>query len=1133
MPLLFNPYAEKYIAMLKKVTLFFMFTVSLMLFNCKKVEEKENKTIMANIPLFETVPSSVSQITFKNNLRETEFMNGLFYEYFYNGSDVTVGDFNNDGWEDIYFVSTLGKNQLYLNEKNMKFKDVTAISGADSGKGFDSGVTVVDINQDGLLDIYICRTGRFEAEEPRKNALMLNMGVKNGIPIFKEMAAAYGLDNPSFSTQAGFFDYDRDGDLDMFLINHGIDTYPESKIEVFANASSTYRGERLFRNDNGKYIDVTKEANIINNMLGYGLGIAFGDLNNDEWPDIYVSHDFSGQDHLYINQKDGTFQEIAKKSTGHISNFSMGNDIADYNNDGLLDVITVDMMAEDNFGIKTSMSGMNPARFYHHVEVGLHHQYMYNTLQLNNGVDQKDGLPKFSEVAQFGGIASTDWSWSPLFMDMDNDGYKDLFISNGIKRDFRNNDFNNYRKNKEEELKTGSIDVRRNFVQDLLGKMPQRKKKNYFYLNNRDLTFTKTEIDQPLTSSTGAAYADFDNDGDMDVVVNNVDDSAFIYKNNTSELSSNNYLKIKLIGPKNNKDGIGTRVTIHQDDNTQVQENYISRGFQSGVSSILHFGLGKAQTVNKVEVSWPNGKSQTFDKVMSNQTLVVDYKNSTFKTSKPKKDSKLLFTDITHQMQLNVKHEENPFNDFQREELLPHRMSTLGPALAVSDINNDGLDDFFIGGAVGQPGKIYVQQPDGAFKESSSNIFLKDSAHEDMSALFEDFDLDGDMDLYVSSGGNEYDSGSMHLQDRLYINNGTGKFSKADTALPQMRSSASCVVSGDFDNDGDLDLFIGGRQQPGKYPYPGDSYILRNDSAKNVPKFTEVTNELNKEIKSIGMVTDAAWGDVNKDGRADLLIVGEWMSPTLFLNTEHGFDKQSDLSNETGWWNSVIATDFDMDNDIDFIVGNLGLNYKYKASEQEPFEIYANDFDKNNTLDIVLGYYNYGELYPLRGRECSSNQMPMIKKKFQTYNEFGSATLVDVYGTNDLKAALHYKASNFSSSIIENKGNDGLGISPLANYLQLSSINDMVVDDFNNDGFQDVVVVGNMYGSEIETPRNDASYGMFLMGESNGGYTIVPTSESGLFVNGDSKVVKVIRTTSGKALLIGKNDDFLQLVKVN
>ncbi|SNY99369.1 VCBS repeat-containing protein [Flagellimonas pacifica] len=1119
--------------MSKKITVFFICAVSIMLLNCKKSEEKKNEQIIADIPLFETIPSTVSQITFKNDLRETEFMNGIFYEYFYNGSGVAVGDFNNDGWEDIYFVSTLGKNKLYLNEKNMRFKDVTSISLADSGKGFDSGVTVVDINQDGLLDIYICRTGRFEQEEPRKNALMLNMGVSNGVPVFKEMASEFGLDDPSFSTQAGFFDYDKDGDLDMFLINHGIDTYPESQIETFAKTPSKYRGERLFRNDEGKFKDVTQEANIVNNMLGYGLGLAFGDLNNDEWPDIYVSHDFSGQDHMYINQKDGTFQEVAKKSTGHISNFSMGNDIADYNNDGLLDVITVDMMAEDNFGIKTSMSGMNPARFYHHVEVGLHHQYMYNTLQLNNGIDQNDNLPKFSEVAQLGGIASTDWSWSPLFMDMDNDGHKDLFISNGIKRDFRNNDFNIYRKKREEALKAGNIDVRQNFVHDLLNKMPQRKKKNYFYLNNKDLTFKKIEIDQPPTSSTGAAYADFDNDGDIDLVVNNVDDNAFIYKNNTSELTANNYLKVKLIGPTNNKKGIGARITIHQNNNIQVKENYITRGFQSGVSSILHFGLGEASVIDMVEVTWSNGQNQIMDKIASNQTLIVDYKNAVQKTLKSKNDSKPLFRDITQLMQLDAKHEENAFSDFQREELLPHRMSTLGPALAIADINGDNLDDFFHGGAIGQTGKIYLQQPDGTFKTASSNTFLKDKEHEDMSATFQDFDNDGDMDLYVSSGGNEYESGSIYLQDRFYVNDGTGTFSKSTSALPQMHSSASCVVSGDFDDDGDLDLFIGGRQKPGKYPYPGDSYILRNDSSKDIPKFTDVTNELNIDIKNIGMVTDATWSDINKDGKTDLIIVGEWMAPTSFLNTGQGFIKQSTFSNETGWWNTIIETDFDQDNDMDFILGNLGLNYKYKASELEPFEIYANDFDNNNTLDIVLGYYNYGKLFPLRGRECSSNQMPSIKKKFQTYNEFGSATLVDVYGQDKLKEALHYEATNFSSSIIENKGSDGFGIIPLPNYLQLSSINDIVIDDFDNDGIQDAVVVGNLYGSEIETPRNDASYGMFLKGKVNGEYDVIPPHKSGLFVNGDSKVAKVLRTNSGKALLIGKNDGYLQLIKIN
>ncbi|MDY7397022.1 FG-GAP-like repeat-containing protein [Aureibaculum sp. 2210JD6-5] len=1113
---------------------FFAYILLIIIFiDCKNKQENGNMETVSDKPLLEVLPSSRTKIDFINNLKESEYMNGIFYEYFYNGSGVAVGDFNNDGWDDIYFVSTLEKNKLYLNNKDLTFKDVTGISNADSGFGFDAGVTTVDINQDGLLDIYICRTGRFQDENKRRNALMVNMGVKeDGVPVFKEMAAAYGLDDSSFSTQASFFDYDRDGDLDMFLINHGIDTYPDSQIEEFKKTTSEFRGERLYRNDNGKFNDVTNESGIINNMLGYGLGIAMGDLNNDGWPDIYVSHDFSGQDHLYLNQKNGTFLEVAKQTTGHISNFSMGNDIADYNNDGLMDIIVVDMMAEDNYGIKTSMSGMDPARFYRHVDAGLHHQYMYNTLQLNNGVDNKDGLPKFSDVAHLGGLTSTDWSWSPLFIDIDNNGFKDLFISNGIKRDFRNNDFIRYRKERENALKAGEIMKKEDFINDLLDKMPTRKKKNYFYLNNKDLTFKKLNIEQPETNSNGAAYADFDNDGDIDIVVNNSDDIAFIYKNNASEINNNNFLKVKFNGPENNRSGIGTKVELTKDDNLQVQVNYVTRGFQSSVTNQLNFGLGKTTKIDKVKITWNDGKSQILNNVDVNQLITVNYQEVK-KISETKEEKKFLFSDITESIGLKVKHTENDFNDFKREELLPHRMSTLGPALAVGDVNGDDLDDFFIGGAKDSPGKLYVQQNDGSFNSSSISTFNEDKKYEDIGASFLDFDGDGDLDLYVSSGGNEYDHNTSDLQDRLYENVGKDNFVRTNNVLPKLQSSGSCVKVADFDNDGDTDIFVGGRQHPGKYPFPGDSHLLRNDSKNGKNIFTDVTSSNAEKLSNIGMVTDAVWADVDGDSQLDLTVVGEWMAPTIFKNENGNFKIQPNLKEETGWWYSIASDDFDLDGKIDFIMGNLGLNYKYKATKKEPFEIFAKDFDNNKSLDIVLGYYNSGELFPLRGRQCSSNQMPFVKEKFKTYEAFGSATLEEVYSPEALKNALHYQANNFATSFFMNSGNNTFKIKGLDNRAQLSSVNDILIEDFDADGIKDLILVGNLYGSEIETPRNDASYGLYLKGTKEGRFKVVPPNQSGLYIGGDVKAADVINLKSGKAILVVKNDDYIQVVKVN
>ncbi|MFT7035354.1 MAG: hypothetical protein ACJA2S_003877 [Cyclobacteriaceae bacterium] len=1114
----------------------FTFIITLSVVACFPKEEIKIEGAF-ELPLFSIVSPSRSNILFKNMLKESSGMNGISYEYFYNGSGVAVGDFNNDGWEDIYLVSTLKKNHLYLNTKSLSFRDVTDISKADTGSGFDSGVTVVDINQDGLLDIYVCRTGRFKQEKPRRNALMVNQGITNGIPVFEEQASKYGLDNPSFSTQAGFFDYDRDGDLDMFLINHGIDNYPDDSIDEFLKSTSEYRGERLFRNDEGEFNDVTTQSGIINNMLGYDLGLGFGDLNNDGWPDVYVSNDFSGQDHMYINDQNGRFSEVIKKSTRHISNFSMGNDIADFNNDGWLDVISVDMMAEDNYGMKTSMSGMSPSRFFEHVASGLHHQYMYNTLQLNNGVGD-DNIPIFSDVAQLGDLASTDWSWAPLFVDMDNDGDKDLFISNGIKRDFRNNDFVNYRKKKTEEFNNGPNSSRGQFELDLIKKMPTRKKENYFYLNQNDLTFKKLLLPDSMkfqTNSNGAAYADFDNDGDMDFVVNNSDDFSFIYENNSDKISTNNFLKVMFKGPKGNLSGIGNRVKIVQGDQIKIQEQYTTRGFQSSVSQVVHFGLGNDTIIDELEVIWFDGKRQRLKKITGNKLIIVDYKDASEVKRKAQKQSHL-FEDITGSIGKSIQHRENDFNDFIREELLPHKQSTMGPSLAVGDLNRDGLDDFFIGGAKGYEGQIYLQEKSGVFRLSNEILLKKEKMYEDVGGTFFDADADGDLDIYVVSGGSEFELNSSHLQDRIYINDGFGEFGKAFGVLPAIGISGSVVKAADFDSDGDLDLFVGGRLTPGEYPKPTDSYILRNDGESGKLSFTDVSNEIAPMLRNIGMVTDAEWVDLNDDGMLDLLISGEWMAIRALVSQNGKYEDRTQsmgLDKYVGWWNCISTADFDKDGDLDFVAGNLGLNYKYKASAKEPFEVYLKDFDNNNTLDIVLGYYNQGQLYPLRGRECSSNQVPDIKKKFTTYNAFASATLEEVYGVEQVENALHYKATTFASSYFQNNGNGTFSVTPLDNLAQISSINDIIISDFDGDSNMDMLMAGNLYGSEIETPRNDASYGTCLLGDGKGHFKSMLSYKSGLTVMGEVKNIDSIVLANEKTgYVFDKNDGELQIVTV-
>ena len=1095
----------------------------------KLISEVQSKD-SNSAPLFTVLSPEITGIRFFNELKENTYMNGLLYEYYYNGGGVAVADFNNDGLIDIYYVNNITSNALYLNQGNMKFKEVTKEANASGGYGFGTGVTVVDINNDGFMDIYYSKSGKISDPDKRRNVLLVNIGIdKNGIPKFKNQAKKYGLDSPNFTTQATFFDYDKDGDLDMFIINHGIGTYDENDLKNLLSQKSKHRGNRLYQNKNGSYIDVSEEANIINNMIGYGLGISIGDLNNDGWPDIYVGNDFSEKDFLYINNKNGTFKESSQIALQHMSNFSMGNDIADINNDGYLDIMAVDMMAEDNFSQKTSMSGMEPEKFYANKKLGLHNQYMYNTLQLNNGVHKETNTPLFSEIGQLSGISSTDWSWAPLFLDMNNDGHKDLFISNGVKGDFRNNDFVNYRKEKQEEvIKNKSIQTK-TYISDMLSKMPTRQKENYFYINNGNLTFKKIPIKQEATNSNGAAYADFDNDGALDIVVNNSDGISYIYKNNTT---SNNYLKVKLTGNKKNINAIGARIELYANNVQQTVENYFTRGFQSAMADALHFGVKKATLIDSVKVIWNDASVQVYKNINANKTLSIIYDDKKTIKTNGKAPKKYLFTEITKQSNLNFKHKENNFNDFEKETLLPHRMSQLGPALAVADVNNDGLEDFFIGGAKNSKSALYMQQISGEFIKNNK-IFSKDQKQEDVGAVFFDADLDGDQDLYVVSGGSELKSKDSYYTDRFYENTGNGKLVKKTSALPNITSSGLRVSAVDFDNDGDIDLFIGGRVKPGFYGHFVKSYLLENNSKNGVIKFTDVTATYLPELVNHMMVTAATWADIDKDGDQDLCIANEWGPIEIFINKEGYFineTKKYGLSEHIGWWSSIEVNDIDNDGDLDIIAGNLGLNYKYKASFEKPFYMYISDFDGNNTEDIVLGYSQNNEIFPLRGRSCSSAQMPFIKEKFKNYNSFGAASIQDIYG-DKLKESLSYKATYFATSILKNNRGK-FEFEPLENRAQLSSINKILIEDFNNDNTKDILLLGNLFESEVETPRNDSNFGTLLLRNKNNHFDFISNEHSNLWAGGDVKDAAFIKIGDSKAILIAKNNAKLSLILI-
>ncbi len=1090
--------------------------LSMLIFSCKKDSNKETLQKDANTTLFTEIQAHKSSINFINEIPESSAMNSMVYEYFYNGGGVAVGDINNDGLADMYFTSNLKDNKLYLNKGDFKFEDITNKANVKGSFGWTTGVTMVDINADGWLDIYVCKSGKGKAKN-RQNQLFVNN--KNGT--FTESAAHYGLNFSGYSTQASFFDFDKDGDLDMFLLNHNVSPINTNNPEDFKNKEDEFVGDKLYRNDNGKFVDISKQAGIIGNPLGFGLGVSVGDLNQDGWPDIYVANDYIEHDYLYYNNGDGTFTESLKSSVKHIPNFSMGTDIADFNNDGLLDIMSLDMVAEDNYGIKTSMSGMNPDIFNHAVNNGFHYQYMFNALQMNNGNQN------FSEIAQLSGVSNTDWSWSPLFADFDNDGFKDLFISNGLKRDFRNNDFRNHKLKRLEEAQKNNEKMAA-VIEELVKQTPQRKTLNYFFKNNGDLTFDKTSSDWGITKSTfsnGAAYADLDNDGDLDLVVNNIDESATILKNN----SNKNYLQFQFKGNSKNPFGIGVRIEAKTKNGSQFIENYPTRGYQSAVEPVLHLGLNQLKSVESITIIWPDGKFQIIENIKANQKLTINYSDAKTIDKTNKKPSTTLFTDVTKSSKIEHKHIENNHNDFINESLLPHKMSQFGPASAVGDINNDGLDDFYIGGSQGYSGTLYIQNKDETFSVSNTKTWQIDKNQEDVNAHFFDADNDGDLDLYVVSGGNEWKANSSMYQDRLYINT-NGSFKKDNSKLPKMTSSGSCVKPFDFDNDGDLDLFIGSRLKAQTYPFADISYLLENDKGK----FRNVEKLKAPKLSNIGLVTDAIWTDFDNDNQTDLIVVGEWMEISFFKNENGKFILQENiLPNSSGWWNSIKGADFDNDGDTDYVVGNLGLNYKYKASVKEPFEVFSTDFDDNGTNDIVLGYYNNQDLFPLRGRECSSNQMPFIKKKFPTYNDFGSAKLIDVYGKEKLEEALHLKANNFASVYLENLGNGQFNTIQLPNQAQLSSINDILINDYNNDGLKDILIAGNIYQSEIETTRNDASYGLLLINNGKNNFKPISALESGIAINGMAKGIHVIQQKNTEKILVTRNNDAMVVYKLN
>ncbi len=1057
-------------------------------------------------------------IAFSNDIVETDSLNYFNYPYMYMGGGVSAGDINNDGLIDLFFTSNMKSNSLYLNKGNFKFEDITATAQVGGDDRWFTGTTMVDINNDGYLDIYASVSGK---TENRKNQLYIN----NGDETFTEKGSTYGIDDNGHTTQSTFFDYDNDGDLDLYLANYPPTPF-KSPVELYQNKSKNPKlkeSDVLYRNNgNGTFTNVTIASGILN--FGLSLSATAGDFNNDGWKDIYVSNDFDSADYLYINKQDGTFEEIAKNALNHTSQYGMGVDIADYNNDNLLDIAQVDMTPEDNRRSKANMASMNPLGFTKMVDAGLNYQYMQNSLQLNRGTDSI-GNPIFSEVSRIAGISTTDWSWSILFADLDNDGWKDLTISNGTRRDINNRDYFLQLKSRNH---FGGVKLSAEEIEQI----PSEKVSNYIYKNTQNHTFKNMVSEwgwEEKTFSNGATYADLDNDGDLDVVLNNIDQKASVYRNNNK--ADNNFLQVTLVGPESNTKGIGTKVYLSTEEGEQLNELTMTRGFQSSVSPRLHFGLGKNDSIARVKVVWPNGSVSKLDAVKVNQNLTVEFVSAKKMNSLESENAPLFETVNLDSIGLQYRHKENNYYDYALEPLLPHQTSMLGPGVAVADVNGDGLDDFYVGGASQQAGTLFIQNTSGKFQKTNTAIWEADKSKEDMSALFFDADNDGDQDLYMVSGGNEKTNDSTRFQDRLYTNNGKGDFVKSENSLPEINTSGSRVIAGDYDNDGDLDLFVGGRLVAGQYPWPTKSYLLHNENGV----FKDVTSQIAPDFEQLGMITDASWSDFNGDGTLDLVIVGEWTPILFYSNTDGKFKNvttDTGLENTNGWWSSLIQDDFDGDGDIDYVAGNLGLNYKYQATAEEPFEVYADDFDNNKRKDIVLSYYNFGKLFPVRGKSCSSQQMPSLKTKFENYGSFAEADVSQVYGKEALEnAEIHYKAYTFASSYLQNLGGGKFKRIELPNEAQFSSVNKIISDDIDKDGHKDLLLAGNLYSSEIETPRNDSSIGTFLKGDGTGNFKAIASQDSGLFIKGDVKDAASIRINNTEFIIAVKNNDYMQLIK--
>lgn len=1094
------------------VVLYLLEALSLLLAACQPGTEA---------PLFKQLPSSQTNILFNNLITESDSLNIILFEYIYNGGGVGVGDMNKDGLQDIFFAGNMVSSKLYLNMGGLQFKDVTEAAGVATNQ-WCTGIAMVDINQDGLLDMYVSTAHPDKGKLP-PDLLFVNKGNSSeGIPVFEEVASEVGLADSGYSTQAAFFDFDVDGDLDVYLLTNFIEDYNRNTPYGQRHDGTGKSVDKLFRNEGMKhglplFKDISEEAGILSE--GWGLGIAVNDINLDGYPDVYVANDFLANDHLYINNRNGTFTNEIGRYVKHQEHNGMGVDIADINNDALNDIVVLDMMPEDNLRQKAMFSNIDYDRFHLNLQRNYQPQYVRNVLQLNNGNET------FSDIGYLAGVYATDWSWSSLFADFDNDGFRDLFITNGFPKDITDLDFVSY-SNDAKMFGTNELKLKRTL--EAIGKLEGVKKRNWLFKNNGDLTFTDKASEWGLhqpSYSTGAAYADFDNDGDLDIAINNINDKAFVYENTLRDerQAESNFLGVRLNGEKGNRNGIGAKISVFARGKTLYAEHEWQRGYKSSVGPVEHFGLGDLESVDSVRIVWPSGKVELKKNVSANQVIAFSEMNAhecaAQKAVVPVRTP--LMRESHGEYNLFFRDTEDDFVDYkQGQALLLHKHSQGGPALAVGDLNRDGLDDFIVGGAANRAATAFFQQRQGSFIPHAMPV----KQEEDMGVVLFDADDDDDLDMYCVSGSSEYGLKSNYYQDRFYRNIGNGSFLPDTAALPKIESSGSCVIASDFDKDGDLDLFVGGRIVPTGYPQSPASYILQNDGHGI---FKDITSAVCPSLQTAGMVTAALWTDYDNDGWVDIAVVGEWM-PVTFYRNNNGKDFTKTFAKHTGWWNSISGGDFDNDGDIDYVAGNLGLNSLYKASDAEPVSIYAKDYDDNGSLDPVVTRFIQGQEYPTHYRETMTAQIAGLRRTLKRYSIYGKITFHELFPQEQTENALIYRSTSFASAYIENKGNGIFEAIPLPIGAQLSPLFGMSIMDINNDGKLDLLGAGNSYASEPTTGFYDAGIGVCLQGDGKGGFKPVHTTESGFFIDKDAKAFAVLNTVSNQPLwLASSNQDSL------